>query len=334
MVDVSRLGQTQATGDTQELFLKVFAGEVLSTFQEANKFMPLHMTRTISSGKSAQFPVIGTAAAHWHTPGESVITDNDAGNASYLSQVKHAEREIFIDDCLVSSVLIDDLDALKNHYDHRSAYSQAIGRALAKEADEHVLASLLAASLATANIPNVTAAGANVAVIDMVVNKSVLISGAFSAAEILDGNDCPKEDRYMAVRPAQYYLLAQDNALVNRDFGGANGVYSDGTVLKVAGFTIVQTNNMPADTVNNSAVADSGARNDVGGTAGVGYNLDWRNVEALCFHKSAAGTVKMADLQVMSEYQVERLANLLLAKYAMGHSYLRPEACVALKDVD
>ena len=104
--------------------------------------------------------------------------------------------------------------------------------------------------------------------------------------------------------------------------------------MKIAGFTIVETNNMPADTVNLTGTADTGAKNDLRGGAGDGYNLDWRNVEALCFHKSCAGTVKMADLQVMSEYQVERLANLLLAKYAMGHNSLRPECCVVLRDVD
>ena len=334
MVDVSRLGQALATGDDNALFLKVFAGEVLATFQEANKFMPLTMSRTISQGKSASFPVIGTAAAHWHTPGESVITDSDAAGDTYLSKIKQTEREIFIDDCLVSSVLIDDLDALKNHFDHRSEYASAIGRALAKEADEHILAAILGAGNAAANISGVTSGGGEVAAADMDTSASVLIASAFDASQKLDENDVPKTDRYMAVRPAQYYLLAETTSLVNRDFGGANGVYSDGTVLKVAGFTIVETNNMPADTYNGTSVADSGGHNDLRGGAGAGYNLDWTNVEALCFHRSCAGTVKMADLQVMSEYQVERLANLLLAKYAMGHSYLRPESCVVLRDVD
>jgi hypothetical protein len=296
--------------------------------------MPLQTTRTIQSGKSASFPIIGTAGARWHTPGESVITDADAGGTNYLSKIKHSEREIFIDDCLVSSVLIDDLDSLKNHYDHRSEYSSAIGRALALEADKHILSTILAACGASANIPGITAIGGNVSVADMDTSAAVLVAGAFTAAEMLDGNDVPKTDRYMAVRPAQYYLLAQTTDLVNRDYGGSNGVYSDGTVLKVAGFTIVETNNMPADDVNESATEDTGALNDPHGGDGKGYNANWTNVEALCFHKSAVGTVKMADLQVMSEYQVERLSNLLLARYAMGHGYLRPEATVVLKDTD
>ncbi|QDP54784.1 MAG: putative minor capsid protein 10B [Prokaryotic dsDNA virus sp.] len=327
MVDVSRLGSDLLGADANANFLKLFAGETLSTFTEANKFLPLINTRTISSGKSAAFPVVGTAAAHWHTAGESVITDADEGSANYLSKIKSTEREIFIDDVLVSSVLIDDLDAMKNHWDHRSEYSSAIGRALALECDKHILASIYAGSAANGNISGDSTLGGTT--ITKAAGVDNLILSAFEAAEQLDENDVPSDDRYMAVDPNRYYLLAQKTDMVNRDFGGSNGVYADGTVLKVAGFTIVKTNNM--GTTNASAVTDTGAKNDPFGGAGIGYNGDWTNVQGLCFHRSAAGCVKMADLKVQSEYQLDRMAHLLMASYAMGHNYLRPEACVALK---
>jgi len=67
-VQPSRLGALNAAGgDPDALFLKVFSGEVLTTFQENNVMMPLHRVRTISSGKTAQFPVTGVAAAKYHT---------------------------------------------------------------------------------------------------------------------------------------------------------------------------------------------------------------------------------------------------------------------------
>jgi hypothetical protein len=59
----SRLGQIDAAGDPQALFLKVFAGEVLTAFNRDSAFRPRHMVRTIASGKSAQFPVTGLASA-------------------------------------------------------------------------------------------------------------------------------------------------------------------------------------------------------------------------------------------------------------------------------
>ena len=333
-MSVSRLGEnTNTATDSNELFLKVFAGEVLSTFQEANKFMPLIMSRTISSGKSATFPVIGTAAARWHSPGESVITDTDASSQAYLSQVKVTEREIFIDDVLVSSVLVDDLDSMKSHWDYRSEYSSAIGRALAKEADEHILASVYAAASASANISGVTAAGTTInAGTGAATNGSDLINAAFDAAEAFDANDVPAEDRYFAVAPAQYYTMIEaDTSLLSRDFTSGNGDFAEGTVMKVAGMTIVKTNNFGSGDL--STDTDTGAKNDPFGSAGIGYNGDWTNVIGLAFHRSAVGCVKMADLSVQTEYQLERLSNLLLAKYAMGHNYLRPECAAVIKNL-
>jgi len=337
MVTLSRPGSEQGGADGNVNFLKVFSGEVLAMFQETNRFLPITMTRTISSGKSAAFPVIGNATAFWHTPGESVITDQAAAGSQgspdpaatdYLSGIKATEKEIFIDDALVSSVLVDDLDRMKSHWDARSEYSSAIGRALSKAADEHILSTIYAAAQASSNITGVTAAGTNVIKADSDTIADNLVEAAFSAAEALDGNDVPSEDRYLAVDPARFYLLAQKTELVNRDFGGANGVYSDGTVLKVAGFTIIETNNMGSGDL--TGTEDTGARNDPHGSGGHGYNANWTNVVALAFHRSCAGTVKMADLQVLSEFQTERLAWLLLAKYAMGHSYLRPESAAVI----
>ena len=47
----SRLGQTNAAGDDRDLFLKLFAGEVLTAFEHTNIGMGLHRVRTISKGK-------------------------------------------------------------------------------------------------------------------------------------------------------------------------------------------------------------------------------------------------------------------------------------------
>ena len=55
----SRVGQINSSGAADALFLKKFAGEILTTFEENNIFKPLHTIRTIENGKSAQFPVTG-----------------------------------------------------------------------------------------------------------------------------------------------------------------------------------------------------------------------------------------------------------------------------------
>jgi len=54
---VSQLGQVNASGDANTLFLKVFSGEVLATFMRENQMLGMTTTRSITSGKSATFPV-------------------------------------------------------------------------------------------------------------------------------------------------------------------------------------------------------------------------------------------------------------------------------------
>ena len=79
------------------------------------------MVRTIANGKSAQFPVMGRSSASYHTPGTE-ITGTD---------VNHNEKVITINDLLLSSHFISNIEEAKNHYDVRSVYSTEMGRALA-----------------------------------------------------------------------------------------------------------------------------------------------------------------------------------------------------------
>ena len=138
----SRLGLVNNTGtDYTALFLKQFAGEVLTTFETSNVFKALHTVRTISQGKSAQFPVTGIASASYHVAGENIL---DSGN-SYLSQIKHAEKVINIDSMLTANTMIYELDEAMNHYDVRSIYTTELGRALALKFDK-TIAQVLALS--------------------------------------------------------------------------------------------------------------------------------------------------------------------------------------------
>lgn len=49
----SRLGQVNEAGAVDALFLKVFSGEVIASFNTQTRFMDKHVVRRISAGKSA-----------------------------------------------------------------------------------------------------------------------------------------------------------------------------------------------------------------------------------------------------------------------------------------
>ena len=99
------VGRVNAGGSEDALFLKVFAGEVLTSFERASVTAGAETVRTISNGKSATFPVMGRVAAAYHTPGAE-ITGSD---------VNHNEKVITVNDLLVSSVCLKKIEEEKNH---------------------------------------------------------------------------------------------------------------------------------------------------------------------------------------------------------------------------
>jgi hypothetical protein len=305
---VSRIGQAAGSGSTTALFLKVFAGEVITAFETANSTLDKHMVRTISSGKSAQFPVTGKATASYHTIGNEITGGT----------LTHNERVISIMDLLIAPVFIARIEEAMNHYDVRSIYSSELGRALANQMDKHVYQAMLLASRASAASPQ--AAGQQETDADFATNAASAAATIFSAAGKLDELDIPADDRYCAVAPATYYNLIQGTTVINRDWGGS-GSYSDGKVLKVAGINIVPTNNLPSSNINSGVAQGSDAS-----LAG-----NFTNTVGLVWHKSCAGTVKLLDLSTEMEYDMRRQGTLMVAKYAMGHGILRPEAAIEIK---
>jgi hypothetical protein len=47
--------------------------------------------------------------------------------------------------------------------------------------------------------------------------------------------------------------------------------------------------------------------------------------------RECLGTVKLLDLAMEQEYQISRQGTLMVAKYAMGHGVLAPQAAVEIK---
>ena len=329
----SRLGQINASGDVDALFLKVFSGEILTTFEEMNVMKGLHTIRTISNGKSAQFPVTGIATAKYHTAGENIA---DAGN-SYLSSVKHAEKVITIDDVLLASTFISNIDELKNHYDVRSIYAKELGKALAKRFDVATMKTLVAAARSATTI---TGGKAGIAIdggeaADF--SAAVIQEKLFEAAQKLDENDIPNDgQRYALLKPADYYKLLQSGEeVINRDFGGRGDV-ATGSLPMVAGLRIFKSNHLSDVAVAEASQDqdDDSSNNDVFGGSGTGYNGDLSKTFIIGGHPSAVGTVKLLDLATESDYKLELQGTLFVAKYAMGHGVLRPEAAFEIKDAD
>jgi hypothetical protein len=349
----SRLGQVNLAGNADELFLKVFSGEIITVFEENNVMMPLHRVRTIPSGKSATFPVTGVAGALYHTPGESILSTPEtvsvfqggsvnvtaptaASNSKYLSKFKHNEKQVFIDDVLVSSVFIADIDEMKNHYDVRSIYSTEIGRALAYTADKALLrTAIIGARRLTNRFGTTITAGQFDTFLgsQTSVGSSAndLVDALIDVAQKMDERNVPSSDRYAILPPSEYYkLLSGDRDAINRDYGNdGNGSVASGMVLSVSGIRILKSNHLPTadeSSTQSTLFGSNQIKNDVSGTANAGYSgINFGTNRGIVFHREGLATVKLMDLSVESEYVMERMGTLMLAKYAMGHNVLREE---------
>ena len=301
---VSRLGADNGGVDKKALFLKQFGGEVIVSFNAATVFLDKHTVRMIENGKSAQFPATGKTTASYHTPGAEI-----AG-----ASIAHSERVITIDDLLIANVAIPNIDEAMNHYDVRGEYSRQLGDALAQAFDKNVAQVGVLAARASATIAG-DAGGSILYNADFDTDSDKLAAGMFSAQQTLDEKNVPDGERYVFLRPAQYYLAAQNTKILNKDWGGS-GAYSTGKFEAVAGLTVVKTNNLPSTNVN------------AGPTA---YQGDFTNTVGLVMNKTAVGTVKLLDLAMESEYSVRHQGTLMVAKYAMGHGILQPKAAVELR---
>lgn len=310
---VSNLGQIDATGDKRALFLKVFAGEVLTAFDRASAFRQRHMVRQIASGKSAQFPVTGLAEAYYHTPGAEIL-----GQA-----IRHGERIINIDDVLIAPAFISNIDEAMNHYDVRSIYSNEIGQALAKAYDTNVARAGVLAARGAAAIAGLPGGGySNNA--SYATDGTVLWQGIFNAGTALDGKDIPASDRTAFIRPVQYALVVMSEKPIDTNLNamGNNGTLGVGDIKRINSIDIVKTNNLVSANDAASTLVPTALR------------ADFSPTQVLVSHRGAMGTVQLQDVGMESQYDLRRQGTLMVGKYLVGHGPLRPEAAYELRTAD
>ena len=300
---VSRLGQINASGADDALFLKQFGGEILTEFEKSTVFKTRHYVRQIRNGKSAQFPLIGTVTSSLHTPGNFI--DGQA--------VNHAETLISVDGLLVAPVFIASIDELMNHYDVRGPYATEMGATLAQQYDLQVARMGILAARASSPLTG-RAGGSAITAASINTSNTVYATALFSAAQTLDEKNVGKEDRNCFIRPAQYYLLAQNTTLINKDFAGAGSIAS-GRIETVAGIDLIKTNNLPSTNVTTGITK---------------YRGDYSKTFGLVMNRWAVGTVQLMDISLESEYEIRRQGTFMVAKMAVGSDKLRPECAIEL----
>ena len=222
---LTQLGQSNLAGDTRALYLKLFSGEMFKGFQHNTIARDLIMKRTIKNGKSLQFIYTGRTKSEFHTPGNSIL--GDSNNAPPV-----AEKTITIDDLLISSAFVYELDEVLAHYDLRSEISRKIGYALAEKYDRLAFRAVARGARQASPVSAtgyVEPGGTQIRVGSTTndsdaFNSSNLVAAFYDAAAALDEKGVSSDGRVAVLNPRQYYELIQavgSNGLVNRDAQGS-----------------------------------------------------------------------------------------------------------------
>lgn len=315
----SPIGSNNGAGDgslptqtvDRELFAEKFSTDVLRYFMDTNIVKAMITTRTIQSGKSESFPIVGNTTAE--------AVSNDASELS-VKNIKATQREIVIGDLTVAHAYITDLDKAMAHYDSQSAQAESIGRALAKKVDKD-------------SLDIITKAGAIVD--DTTAQASPFIKYDFGAEDIYtkeisadlnaggeevytacvlavtekEEKDTVGDDQFL-FRPAQYFMLLNNSAQTGLTW--VNDPYAQsGKVPMLLGRRVSHSPHFAPQTgVNELGVGD------VGG---------------VLFSKEAVGCLELMSVSTRIDYIPQRLSNLVVGKMAVGYGILNHACAINIK---
>ena len=285
--------------------LKLFSGEVFTAFNNASIFKGLVRGYTLRGAKSKQFLLTGKLAAGFHTPGQPILGD---------TALKANEKTLLLDDLLVASQFVYDLDEVISQWSTRSELSKQIGEALANFYDIRI-ARVLDMASREASVVTGEPGGFEVSIgSGNQLNAQKIVDGFFEAASVLDERSAPQEGRSAVLSPRQYHSLVSsvDTNILNRDLGNSQGDLNSGKgLVSIAGIRIYKSNNLPFMAAYNSAVS--------------GENNDYTDTNATCcgliFHKQAAGVIEAVAPTIettSNDFNVQYQGQLLVGKLAMG----------------
>ena len=359
--NATRAGSTFTTTERRALFLKLFSGEMFKGFQRNTIARDLVTKRTLKNGKSLQFIYTGRTNSEYHTPGQSILGNSD--NAPPV-----AEKTITVDDLLISSAFVYELDETLAHYDLRGEISRKIGYALAENYDRKIFRQITRAARKASPITktNFKEPGGTQVRVGATANGSdaldpdKLVTAFYDAAAALDEKGVPTEGRVGVLNPRQYYALIKglDGSgigayLVNRDEQG-DALQSGKGIYEIAGIKIYKSMNIPyfgrfgtkfgTGSATNPGTTSPGnlgdfvevamadERTETVNNYGNGTS-DFENSCGLIFQKEAAGVVEAIGPQVQvtsGDVSVIYQGDVILGRLAMGADYLNPAAAVEL----
>ena len=192
------LGLTQGGADYDAkyaTYLKIFSGEMFKAYEAACIAKGTVQSRQLKNAKAAQFIFTGRMNAAYHQPGTPIMGSGDP---------PVAEKTIIMDDLLVSSAFVYDLDETLAHYSLRGEIASKIGYALAEAYDKKIFRTIakaareahpIGAAAGTSPVTPAVPAEPGGSIIKLGAGNEysaqLIVDAFFEAAAILDEKNLP-----------------------------------------------------------------------------------------------------------------------------------------------
>jgi len=330
------MNDVNTSEDITELALKIYA-ETLEAFTRTTVMESRVMKKTITSGKSEQFIVVGKANGEF--VGNGLQTHDGKSGQVVVTDVPFAERTIVIDYPIYTAKRLDDWQEQMAHYQTRALITNYMGEDLAIQLDVNLMGLInvgatdtsggMDASMnLTGGFTALTEAGYNSD--DMKTKGIKLMYGLYECRAAIKSTDYHGEITCF-VDPTGYDSLVLSEILVNSDVTTGNGGLDSGRIGMVGGMMVVETNSLAAANANAVAGTIRQATTLQGTIAADASAAD--NI-ALVMGTDAIGLLSLIGLVTDNDKETDRLgATLMTAKYAYGANVLRPELCARVQKV-
>jgi hypothetical protein len=299
-------GAKAGTGNDRALFLTEFGGMVIQAYMELMDYQDLRFVKHITQGKADTFPIIGRKRdATEHTPGE-LITGGS---------IIHDEVLISLDNMLIDSAFIAEIDELMLHYAISEPYAKQIGQSLGSATAKriaimHILASRITVGLADQPTP------AYFWNANLKTDAAQLERAAFLAQQYILENDMSGEKPKFMLPHQQVLLMSRYTGLEGGEVSTGSGNRSTGTIGLVAGLQPEGTNHIPKTNITTGLTK---------------YQGDFSTTVGHIGSKMAVGSLERRGMKVTMKRQDERLGTLIIGSMFNGHGTLRPECSIELR---
>jgi hypothetical protein len=337
--------------DMGKLWLPIWSGEVLHAYDEYRMFEPMVTSKTISSGRTIEFPMTGTVdllpawgAGEYLLGGDNSKTDTFVITLDKRPMAAHFE--------------LDNVDLMITQWEYRQELARQAGQTLANARDRQIAAFIAQAAvvgaldgadvrgIASADLPKPVALGATQ---DDSTEALAVLEAIEDFCVELQELDVPVQGCYCAVTPKLFQQIRRlgvaesqgDAVNMQPMFGGVaaagglgasftQGMNSLSDSLVYMGVTILKSNHLPnvdvmkaGETVTPPAVDPIGEdRYSVkGATAGV---------RGLIWMPECVASLRKTGLVVDTEDDIRRNTTFTVASMMSGTGILKPELAKAI----